>query len=98
MTAWLSLLIASASVAVIAGHAAAACWAVLRGRGPDSARHILAEGVILALSLGVAGAVLRTMGDPGWDGILRIAALLALRILIKRAFQAELARTTAVPP
>lgn len=98
MTAWLSLLVASASVAVIAGHAAAACWAVLRGRGPESARHTLAEGVILALSLGVAGAVLRTMGAPGWDGLLRLAALLAIRVLIKRAFLVELARATAAPP
>lgn len=86
----LTLLIEAAGGLVIAGHAAAAAWALLRGQGPDAARHILAEGAILALSVGTGAALLRTVGQPDWEQILMFTALLALRTILRRAFQAEL--------
>lgn len=98
MIAALALLVEAASGLIIAGHAVAACRALLLGRGPDAARRVLAEGAILALSLNTAGALLRTVGDPGWEAILHLGAMLALRTGLKRAVQAERDRPSVALP
>jgi uncharacterized membrane protein len=88
----LALLIEATAGLVVAAHVLAALGAVLRGRGPEAARLIVAEGAVLALSLEAGAALLKTLHLPGWPQIAAFAAILALRTVLKRVFAAEQAR------
>jgi uncharacterized membrane protein len=74
---------------VIAGYAAAAVAALVRGRPVRHVRLLLAEGVIAGLSLKVAGTLLKTIDLHTWDQILRFSAVLALRTVLKQLFTWE---------
>ena len=76
----------------LAGFAAVAALALLRGRTPETARLLLSEGVILALSLKTAATLLKTLDLPTWDRIAAFTAILALRTLLKHVFVAEQGR------
>jgi uncharacterized membrane protein len=85
----LALLIEMAGSIAVAVFAAIAALALLRGRGPETARLLLAEGVILALSLKTAATLLKTLDLPTWDRIAAFAVILVLRTVLKRVFVAE---------
>ncbi len=85
----LALLIDFAGGLVIAGYAAAALAAIVRGGRVRRARLLLADGAVNGLSLKVAGTLLKTIDLHTWDQILRFAAVLALRTLLKRLFAWE---------
>ncbi|WP_245588530.1 DUF1622 domain-containing protein [Deinococcus pimensis] len=79
---------------VVAGAALLAAASLLRGGdlAPDRARSRLADGLLLALSLKTAAALLRTLEVRTWTQIGLFAAVLVLRIVLKRVFAAEAAR------
>lgn len=86
---FLAVLVETAGSLVLAAFAAAACVALIRGREPDQARLLVAEGVVLALSLKTGATLLNTLDLPTWDRIAAFAAILALRTMLKRVFVAE---------
>jgi uncharacterized membrane protein len=65
---------------------------------PETARLLLAEGVILALSLRTAATLLKTLDLPTWDRIAAFTAILALRTLLKRGFVVEQRRLSVSRP
>ncbi len=75
--------------ALLAGYALAALAALARGRGVRAARLLVAEGAVAALSFKVAGALLKTIELHSWEQIGMFAAVLALRVLLKRLFAWE---------
>lgn len=84
---------------VIAGYAARALAALVflpiasgRLSRLDAARLIVADGVILGLSLKLAGTLLKALALHSWDRIGMFAVVLALRIVLKRLFTWEKAR------
>ncbi|TCZ56258.1 hypothetical protein [Roseicella aquatilis] len=91
----LILLIQAGAGLTLAGHCALAAVALLRGRGPEAARIILADGVILALGLATGATLLTLLSLGDWDALGRFLAILALRTALKRAFAAE--RAALVP-
>ena len=71
---------------VLAGYVAVAAAALVRGRGVPASRLIVADGVVLALGIKTAGALLKTLELRGWGPIATFAAVLALRTFMKRTF------------
>lgn len=70
--------------AVLRGGLAAAA-----GRNVRRARLNISEGVILALSLQTATALLKTIVVTSWQELGMFAAILALRTLVKQYFNWE---------
>jgi uncharacterized membrane protein len=81
-----------ASTLIIVGYVAVAVVALVRQPSMDGlrrARHHVAEGALLGLSLIVAATLLRTLVVHTFNEIGMFAAIFALRTLIKRTFTAE---------
>lgn len=60
-----------------------------------SARLLIADGVILGLSLKLAGTLLKTLALHSWERIAAFATILALRTILKRLFAHERTRAQA---
>lgn len=84
-----------AGSAVLAGWVAAAAARLVSGRGVTAARLALAEGAVLALSIKTAGALLRTIELHTWGQLGTFAAILALRLTLKKLFAWEARRLRA---
>lgn len=82
---WIEL----AAAVVVAFHATLAVTCIVRRRGSDQARLVLAKGVLDALGLMVAGTLLMTLALQNWAEIRTFAVVLTLRTLLKRVFQME---------
>ena len=65
------------------------------GRGLDSARGLIAEGVLEALGFSLAATLLKVISLQQWPQIRAFAAVFVLRTLLKRVFQHERARSIA---
>jgi uncharacterized membrane protein len=91
----LALAIEAAGSLALVAFVVAACLALLRGRGPEAARLLVAEGAVLALSLKTGATLLKTLDLPSWDRIAAFAAVLALRTALKHVFAAERAALAA---
>ncbi len=88
-THFLGVIIEAEGNLVLAAFAAAACVSLLRGQEPEKARLLVAEGVVLALSLKTGATLLKTLDLPTWDRIATFAAIVVLRTVLKRVFVAE---------
>ena len=66
---------------------------LLVGRGLDSARGMIAEGVLAALGFSLAATLLKVISLQQWPQIRTFAAVFVLRTLLKRVFQHERARS-----
>ena len=66
---------------------------LLVGRGLNSARGMVAEGVLAALGFSLAATLLKVISLQQWAQIRNFAAILLLRTLLKRIFQHEKARS-----
>lgn len=77
---------------IIAGYAVAAVLALLRGRGITESRLLVAQGSLMGLSFKLAATLLKTILIQTWGQILVFAAILALRIILKRIFVGEQVR------
>jgi uncharacterized membrane protein len=80
--------------AVVIAHAMVrAVAAGVRTRWSDTGlvmiRRQLAQGVVAALGLMTAATLLKTIGLRSWSAIGMFAAILALRMMVKRALAAE---------
>jgi hypothetical protein len=80
---------------LLAGYVAAALAGLARGRGVAAARMAVADGVVLALSLKTAAALMKALELQSWDQIGLFATVLALRTLLKRVFAWERSRIAA---
>ncbi len=95
---WIALggtLIGLAAAIVIGFHVLWALVALLRRQGTDRARLIVAEGVLAALSLSVAGTLLATIALQTWTQLGAFVFVYALRTMLKRVFAWE--RTLIAP-
>jgi uncharacterized membrane protein len=80
---------------------ARALLALARGRGLDAARLRIADGIVAALSFGVAATVLRVIVLHSWLDIAMLASIYAIRTIVKRALlweSAALRRTGIALP
>jgi uncharacterized membrane protein len=77
---------------IIVGYAVAAVLALLRGRGITESRLLVAQGSLMGLSFKLAATLLKTILIQTWGQILFFAAILAIRIVLKRIFTGEEAR------
>lgn len=62
---------------------------ILRREGPGTARRSVAEGAILGLSFKLAATVLKTLVAATPERVGMLAAILALRIVLKWTFSRE---------
>lgn len=74
---------------VIVVHAVRALVELVRRRGLDSARLILADGVLAALGFSLAATLLKVIGLQQWVQIRTFAAVFVLRTVLKRVFTTE---------
>lgn len=61
---------------------------IVIGRGNDleAARTVVAVGIVNALGFGVAASLLRAIALQSWADIGHLAAIVALRTVLKRSF------------
>lgn len=85
---WAALIETAAGV-IIVGYCAVAFWSVVRSRGPDRARTLVAEGALTALSFIVCATLLKTLLLRSWQQIGVFACVFTLRIVLKKVFAAE---------
>ena len=74
---------------VIVVHASKALFVLARWRAVDTARLILAEGVLAALGFSLAASLLKVIGLQQWVQIRTFATVFVLRTLLKRVFFRE---------
>ncbi len=74
---------------VIVAYVVRATVELVRGRGIDNSRLMVAEGVLLGLSFKVASSLLKTAVLHSWTQIGLFAFVLALRTILKRLFAWE---------
>lgn len=74
---------------LLVGHIVTALAGLIRGRGVAAARLTVADGVVLALSVKTAAALLKSLELQSWEQIGLFATVLALRTLLKRVFAWE---------
>lgn len=82
---------------LIAGGVGVAVARLLRGRGLPAARHTVADAAVTGLGLKTAAALLRTAELRTWEQLGTFAAVLALRLALKRVFVWEVGRTREPP-
>lgn len=70
-------------------HAGRALLVLGSGRGIDTARRLLAEGVLAALGFSLAATLLNVIGLGNWTQIRTFTVVLVLRTLLKQVFQQE---------
>lgn len=74
---------------VVAYHVGWALVLIVRGRGSDAAKAVVADGVIAGLGFGVAGSLLKTIALGDWPHLRMFAFVFVFRTLLKRVFQQE---------
>ncbi len=74
---------------VIVVHAVWALATVVRGRGLDAARLIVANGVLAALGFSLAATLLKVIGLQQWVQIRTFATVFVLRTALKYVFTTE---------
>lgn len=77
---------------LVAAYAVAAAARLPRAGGVARARRLVAEGAVLGLSFKTAGTLLTAMELHTWGQIGMFAAVLALRVVLKRLFVWEKSR------
>ncbi len=82
-------LIEIAAAVVISFHAGWAFLDILRGRGADRARILIADGVLSGLGFSVAGTLLKAIGLASWSQMGMFAFVFALRTMLKHVFAWE---------
>jgi Ca2+/Na+ antiporter len=80
---------------IITASVAAALISLIATRQIPKARLVLAEGIIMGLSVMVSGTLLRVIALDSWKEIQMFSVILALRILLKKVFVWEEARLRA---
>jgi uncharacterized membrane protein len=89
ITQWAALALEFAASILVALHVLRTAIIVLQRQSITNARLRLAEGVVQALSLLTAGALLKTIGLFTWNQIGIFACILAIRITLKQLFSWE---------
>ncbi len=74
---------------VIVVHVLQAIWALVSRRGLDSARLLIAEGVLAALGFSLAATLLKVIALQQWPQIRTFATVFVLRTLLKQVFLRE---------
>ena len=74
---------------VIVFHAGKAVVSLALQRGLDTARLVIAEGVLAALGFSLAATLLKVIGLQQWQQIRTFATVFVLRTLLKKVFQNE---------
>lgn len=69
---------------VIAFHVARAARLAWQQRSPVQARHVVAAGLVAGLDFKLAATLLKTLELRSWDQIAMMAAIFALRVLVKQ--------------
>ncbi len=81
------------AAAVVIGYSViTALLAILRLQGSDTARLLIAKGVLAALGFSVAGSLLKIIALQTWAQIRLFAFVFVLRTLLKRVFAWEESR------
>jgi len=79
----------SVSALVIVGYCAAAFLTAVRLRRPMEAGALVAKGALLGMSIKLVATCLKTIELQTWNQIAVFLAIFALRVILKRIFQAE---------
>ena len=74
---------------VIVVHVVRALVALVRRRGLDTARLIVANGVLAALGFSLAATLLKVIGLQQWVQIRTFATVFVLRTVLKSVFATE---------
>lgn len=74
---------------VIVVHAGRALFILLAGRGLDTARLLIADGVLAGLGFSLAATLLKVIGLQQWVQIRTFATVFVLRTLLKQVFLHE---------
>lgn len=85
----IAALIEFAGALIIAAYAIRAGYSLLRGASVDYARLIVADGALAGLNFKVAATLLKTLDLQSWQQISMFVAIFALRLILKRVFQAD---------
>jgi Ca2+/Na+ antiporter len=85
----------AAGAVIITASVAAALISLIVTRQIPKARLLLAEGIIMGLSVMVSGTLLRVIALDSWKEIQMFTVILSLRILLKKVFVWEEARLRA---
>lgn len=93
--AWVILGVEAIGSVLVVGGVLAALGVLIAGRGIQPARVRIADGAIAGLGFKAAATLLKTLELGSWRQIGSFACILALRILLKRVFQAEVRRDRA---
>lgn len=81
-----------AGALLIVGHCIAGLVELARSRNLAAARVLVIQGSLWGLDLKTAASLLKTIEIHSWEQIAAFTAILALRILVKRAMTWEGAR------
>ncbi|HLH22788.1 MAG TPA: DUF1622 domain-containing protein [Chloroflexota bacterium] len=95
--AWIVVIQLGGALA-ITGYAAKALVTLVRARSVEEARLVMADGVIVGLTVLVVATLLKTIVLQSWTDIGLFAVTLGLRTLLKRLFaweEAQLRRRAA---
>lgn len=92
MLGTLALIIDLLGSLYIAGGAAAALWTLLRGGDLQRPRVIIADVAVAGLGFKLAGTLLRTLELGSWNQLATLAAILALRTVLRGVFARERAQ------
>lgn len=68
------------------GYLCKAAAVLLRGRGIDAAKAVMAEGVVMTLDFKMGATLLKALDLSGWPQIGKFAAIFLLRLVLKSAF------------
>lgn len=82
-------LIELAGALLIVGHCVAAVLVLVRRRDPVRVRLLVIEGALWGLSLKTAASLLKTIEIHTWSQIAAFAAILTLRMVLKRVMTWE---------
>jgi hypothetical protein len=79
----------SASALVIIGYCTVAFITAVRSGRPTEAHGLVARGALLGMSIKLVGTCLKTIELQTWRQIGLFLVIFALRMILKRIFQAE---------
>jgi hypothetical protein len=83
------LAIDSVSALVILAYCAIAFITAVRSGSPAEAHSLVARGALLGMSIKLVGTCLKTIQLQTWNQIGLFLVIFALRVILKRIFQAE---------
>ena len=81
-----------ATALLLAGYVLMSLAALVSIWDPNAVRSRLAEGILLALSILAAGAVLKTIMLTLWEHMVWFVVVIAVRALLKHVFTIEAVR------